>query len=156
MSWIVYADPFETTTALADGSFDIYTTAVFPENTSLTVARAWFVLYNDPTFTNLKMRIYNTRDVLLAESTNSVTKADLLTTEVNGHKETYFLFNKFSVRANEEYRFRIVATGYTYSVSSFVAWTRAYPDPVYRLNADLTYTGLLKSAYTLYFGGAQI
>lgn len=156
MSWIVYADPFETATQLADGSFDIYVDSVFPDDIILTRARAWFVLFNDPTVTSLKMRIYNTRDVMLAESTNAITKAELLTTEIHGHKECGFIFDNFRIRAGETYRFRVYATGYTYSTGSFVAWSRSYPDPVYRLNADLTYTGLLKSAYRLYFGGADL
>ncbi len=138
MTWTVYADPFSDADMSGTSRFSPFKP---DRNITLRAVRTWFVLYGDPTFTSLTAKIYTdpfTSSVhsigdLVATSTNTITKADLLTVDGtsydNGVRETYFEFDPFDLDGGDWYALVVNATGYTFSDSSHVAWMKAI-DPV--------------------------
>ena len=105
------------------------------QNLFLKAARAGVILYNNPTFTALSMRIYADRGgspgKLLHTSTNSFTKAELTTLD-HAYKEAYFEFNFAPLQRSTVYHFTLYATGYIGDSTAHVAWRISYPDPIYR------------------------
>lgn len=111
-------------------------------DTILKAVRTWFVVFNNPTFTDLNAKIYSdeirtisgtktghTPVTLLHTSTDSRTKAELHTSDY-GVKETYFTFNEVPLQGDTWYNLVINGTGYSPTASSYLAWKHAYPDPV--------------------------
>ena len=154
MAWKVWGEKLNET--LTDGSFSTYQNVKFNSNIALQACKTWIVLYNNPTFTDLKLRVYNENDVLLYESSNVQLKNDILQTYNNGYKEIWFNFDKANFKGTDNYRFRLVASGYTYSDASHIAWAHNWPDPVYRNNISYGYSDLLVSPYYIYFIGSEL
>ena len=157
MSWIVYADSFSSDNF---NNFNLLQPVIFSENTVLNYARAWVVMYNAPSFTNLSMKIfsYNLSSLkggLLYTSTNAWTLPQI-TTEDNAIKEIYFEFNKIPLSKDNTYYFSIGGTGATFTSSSHVAWKKAYPDPIYTTNVNTTYTSMGTNPYEIYFVGSKL
>jgi len=113
------------------------------KNVQLKAIRTQILIYNNPTFTNINCKIYtddyqngvHSPGVLLATSTDSRTKADM-TSEDYGAIETYFNFDKIALNEATWYNVVINGTGYSPTASSYLAWVKAYPDPV--LTTDYT------------------
>lgn len=128
----------------------------FASNIDVIAIRTWFIIFNDPDFTGIKLNIYsmrgNTPLKKLATSTNTFLKADICTLE-NGVKEIYFDFENFQARAGEYYGIVPEIEGYTPALDSYVAWKKAWPDPVYRLGLTLGLKSKLNSPFDLYFIG---
>lgn len=131
----------------------------FTANTILIAARSWFIFYNDPAFTNLTMEVWTNNagepGVLLATSTNTWTKAELIT-EDHGFKEIYFKFDQLNMRAGDTYHFCPKLSGYTGTTSTHVAWKKAFPDPVLSSGLTVTFESLGGSPYAIYFIGGEL
>ena len=95
------------------------------------------------------MKLYASRDSapagIIATSTSSWSKADLLTTYSNGAKEIYFEFNYIPLQKDTTYHLVLNCSGYTYSDSNHMAWRKGWPDPIY--DAPTVFPDLLKSQY---------
>lgn len=148
MAWRVFGERFETSDFTAP--YRVYQPIKFASLTSKNVRvkaiRTWFIVYNNPTFTSISLKIYSSRSgtpgSLLYTSSNSITKSQLIT-EDNGPKECFFEFDQpFAVDGNKQYVIVPVLTGYTGDDTSHVAWRRAFPDVVYDDNLTLTYVKL--------------
>jgi hypothetical protein len=95
---------------------------------------AGLAVYNDAAFGSLSMKLFSDRagspGMLIASSTNSYTKAQVLT-QNSALKFAGFVFNGILLQAAEWYHLLLVPSAYTGIDSSFVAWRVSYPDPQY-------------------------
>lgn len=160
MAWSVYGDNYSTS-AMTDTS--IFQPVTFGEDTILLAVRTWIILYNNPPFTSLNMKIYSNETIggsetpkkLLATSTNSLTKSEIITLE-NGIKEIYFEFNYPVFNGADIYSFVLNGVGYTGSDSSHISWMKAFPDPVYSSGYTPAIETLPYAPYQLYFIGSNL
>lgn len=139
MGWQVFGRVLDTAD-LSSGK-SVYQPVIFNNDVILKGFQSWFVVYNDPTFTNLYFQIYSlsgtTAKKLLYTSSNVVTKSEMITLDY-GIKGIPFLFDNAIFKGTDSYALVPRATGYTASASSYLAWKFAYPDPVYRTNVPLS------------------
>lgn len=140
MTWKVYG---EVLSASDLTSTNIRSTMKFHKNLFVKAIRTCLILYGNPTFTNMKMKIYdnntsgNTPSKLKATSINSFQTSDLLQTYAHGLKFIHFEFVPFGVNADDTYHAVLSADSYSPSESSFLAWRNYWPDPVYTTNVDV-------------------
>jgi hypothetical protein len=157
MGWKVYGE--RLLTADLTSNLRVYQRVNFNSDIILKACRVWLIAYNDPSFTSLTMDIYSisgtTPKKLLHSSTNSVLKADMLT-DTNGVKEIFFNFNSPTFKGVDTFGFVLRATGYTGTTSTHLAWKKAWPDPVYRLNVPVGLHVVGKSPYDIYFIGDEL
>lgn len=129
------------------------------KNTILTQCVAGLVLHDPTAFTGLVMKIYSDNGgspgVLIATSTNSWSRATLLTTADDyGVKWPYFNFNNVVLRAGLTYHFVINgASSYTKSNTEYIGWRIGYPDGVYD---DLAYTDQIRWYFDVAFLGKRL
>ncbi|MDZ4678395.1 MAG: hypothetical protein SGI74_12900 [Oligoflexia bacterium] len=105
--------------------------------------KTFMILYNDPVFTSLEMRIYSDNGGrpggLVYTSTNVQIKS-AITTLANAFKEIWFDFDQLpALPRDETFYFVLWANGYTGIETSHIAWQRAWPNPIQRsshLNLD--------------------
>jgi len=132
MAWSIWADPLLTADMSSTSKFITFGT---DSNCVMRAAKTWLVFNNVTAFTGLTMKLYASRDGapagLIATSTSSWAKADLLTTYSNGAKEIYFEFNYVPLQQNTTYHLVLNCSGYTYSDGAHMAWRKGWPDPVY-------------------------
>lgn len=159
MAWKVWGDRYETG-ELGDTGRD--QPVIFNKDVVLLAVRTWIIVYNDPTFTSLNMKIYSDRagvqGQLLHTSDNSFTKAEILT-EDNGVREIYFEFNAptgATLKGTDTYRFSLDGSGYVGTTGSHIAWRTAFPDPVYDTNITNDTSQLLVFPAALTFVGAEL
>jgi hypothetical protein len=99
------------------------------------------ILFNDPAFTDVRAEIWSddagAPGVLIAQSTNVWTKAELLTVDIHGYKLIGFTFDPFAIKSGNIYRAAIRMTGYTGDAASHIAWRHSYPDPQYQSGLTL-------------------
>lgn len=156
MGWRVWGDSYSTA-ALTDKS--MYQQVTFQNNYIIRGVRTWLVVYNDPAFTSINMKVYSNEGglprKLLYTSSNVLLKADVHTL-ANGVKEVYFDFDNASFRSGDSYHFVINAVGYTGSDTSHLAWMKAFPDPVYQTGLTISFSGLLTFPYQIYFIGSEL
>lgn len=158
MAWTVWGKNFDTGEL---SNTNLFCTFRMNSDTILKAVRTWFIVYNDPVFTNLNCKIYSdevrsgshTPVKLLHTSTDVRTKAELHTLPY-GVKETYFTFDEIPLQGDTWYNLVINGTGYTPTSTSYLAWMHSYPDPV------LTgYTPALEtinlSPFAIYFIGGE-
>jgi len=149
VSWKVYSIPYYTDASLTDTSVKQGLTFT-EENKVLKAVRIWLVFYNNPTFTSLNCKIYSSNLLLLHTSTNTQSKADLISLDY-GVKETYFEFNNPTMVKNELYYFVLNATGYTgASETKHIGWRNTYPDEYYPTSPALTKLDLYKFPLAIY------
>lgn len=136
-NWQVLAKPYYTDASLTDTSQ--FQPVKFAENTVLKAVMLWVVVFGDPTFTSLNLKIYSNDDEqvaktpkkLLYTSTNSWLKADVHT-EDYACRELYFEFANVNLRRDTWFNFVLGSSGYSgASVDSHLAWKLAFPDPQY-------------------------
>lgn len=159
MPFKVWGVPYETGQL---GSTDIYQPVRFNTNLILKAVRIWIIVNDDPTFTNLYMKIYSDSHgalthapgKLLHTSTNSLTKSEIIT-EANGVKEIYFTFNNVNVQGSTWYNFVLNGTGYAPTGDKLIAWRQAFPDPVYSTGLTVNTANLNKFPFTFYAIGAE-
>lgn len=99
----------------------------------LRAMRTKIIVFNDPVFTDLNMKIYSDNGgspgELIHTSTTSRTKAQLHTQD-NGVKETFFQFNDVPLKGGDTYHIVINGNGYSPTSNAYLAWMKAFPDPV--------------------------
>lgn len=137
-----------------------YQRFVFPESYALKAIRSRFVIYNNPTFSSLEMRIYSAIGTslgqLLYTSTKTWTKSEI-TSENNASREIYFDFdfNPY-FRGNDSIFLVPWLTGYTGTAASHVAWVKGYPDPAYTTGLTINIISAAKMPYAVGFIGAPL
>lgn len=98
-------------------------------------AQLGVILCNDPDFATLTARIYADRGgspgKLIASSSNSWSKAQVLVAQNNGIKFCGFTFPFVNLMAGEWYHLALIPTAYTGDYDSHVGWRISYPDPQY-------------------------
>ena len=159
MVWNIYGTRWETG-ELADTT--LFQTQQPVDDIVLRAVRTWIVVFNAPTFSNLTLKIYSNDDdsgsdapgVLLHSSTTTWNLADL-TTEDNACKEIYFEFPDISLNGSDKYSFVMQADSYTYLTSSFLAWRKAWPDPIYTAAYTPTIPNMGRAPFELYLVGAD-
>jgi hypothetical protein len=153
--WTVYADSYSTNADFSNGVKSVRTK--FGTGTILTVVRTWIVLYNNPTFSSLTMKIYSdkngSKDKLLYSSTNSFNKADIFTKQ-NGVAEIYFNFDKIPLDSYNWYHFSLSGTSSDFADDKHLAWKSSYPFPVYTTGITGA-TNLTEYPYLISFVGAE-
>lgn len=157
MPWHVWGRPI-TTTEMTDTT--VHQPVIFNKKLILEGCRIWMVVYNDPVFTDLSMKIYSDRDglpkKLLHTSTSSITKSQMHTLP-NGVKEIFFTFDRPIFTETDTYHFVLTGTGYTGDDNSHLAWKKAFPDAVYQEGLPtLAMIRLGIWPYDIYFIGAEL
>jgi hypothetical protein len=128
--------------------------------TKVKAISSWFVVYNSPSFTNFKMRIYADQlglpsDVLF-EMDKSFIPGDLLTTHAYGLKEVRFdNANPIWLRANTRYHAVPFVTGAAFTASSYIAWVKGFPDPNTDPDNPVTTVGIATVPFYLAMIGAD-
>lgn len=157
MGWTVWADDFTVGDMSGVSKFQPVT---FGKDLILRAVRTWIVVYDDPAFTSLNMKIYSnegsyTPKKLLATSTNVITKAELHTLP-NAVKEIWFEFDYPVFNGNDVYNVVINGTGYAPTGDKHLAWMKGFPDPVYSTAYVPAIETLPYAPYQLYFIGADL
>lgn len=134
--WRSWAEQIQTDDAT--NSNRIFQPFKFKQNSVLRAARAWFVFYGDPSFSNLKLEIYSmsSSSVVLSKITESVNvwQKSQITTEPNAMKELYFNFSELAFVKADWLCIIPRMTGYTFAESSHVSLMSGFPTPPYRDN----------------------
>lgn len=142
---------------------DIYQPVKFNSNIILRAVRIWVIVYDDPDFTDLTMKIYSdtpTTDLdhvpgkLLHTAENTITKAEMITLD-NGFKEIYFRFDDVNLNGSTWYNFVLNGTGYAPTGDKHIAWRQAFPDPVYSTGLTIDIANLFRFPFSFYAIGAE-
>lgn len=137
----------------------VYQKFIPSENIALQGIRTFIIIYNNPSFTSLNMKLYSNRSGapagLISTSTNAPTKAQIITLD-HGLKEIYFDFNNEVLKADETYHFVLNATGYTGTTTSHIAWKHSYPDPAYQTNVNMSAEGAYVTPFDLSIFGRKL
>lgn len=161
MTWEVYGVEFDSGEMTSSEII-----APFKPKTDLILKaiRTWVIFVNDPTFTDLTMKIYSTdtdaggqpiAKKLLYTSTNSPTKSEILTL-ANGVNEIYFDYDNIPLDSETLYCCVLNGTGYSPAFgSSFVAWRLGFPDPYYRTGLTIANGNEAKMPYMFYLIGGE-
>ena len=97
----------------------------------------------NPTMTALTLSLWSNQggspSKLIATSTNSKTRSQLLGASANNYGFGWFgfTFNGIALRAGASYHLALRCTGYTYAAGTHIGWLFAYPDPPYRTGITL-------------------
>lgn len=153
MAWQVFGARFETADFTGDPvHFQCFTPA---KTLALKAIQSWFVLYNNPTFAGLKMKIYSVKNSipyqLLWTSDENIADADVLLTYDNGIKALYFGFSTPPyLRGGDTYAIVPAFTSYTGTESAHIAWKKTLGDKVYTHFESLIYKNHVgRNAYDL-------
>ena len=156
MGWKVFADPFETSDLTGVARFQ---PIKFNQDMILRAVRTWIVVYNNPAFTNLNMKIYSNNagypKKLIATSTNVQLKASIHTLD-NAVKEMWFEFDYPVFKGADTYHLVINGSGYTFAEGSHLAWMKGFPDPVYSTGYTPAIETMLYAPYQCYCLGASL
>lgn len=140
MTWKMYG---ETLAASDLSTTNIRCPIKFNSNVLVKGIRTCVILYGNPTYTNLRMKIYdnnfltNEPSLIKSTSLNAFNPNDLLETHPYGVKFIYFEFTPFGVDRNDLYHAVLSADSYAPTDNSFIAWRNFWPDPVYTENIAL-------------------
>lgn len=158
MGWQVWADSYDAS-SLSDKS--LYQPFRPNQNILIKALRTWFVIYNDPIFTSLNARIYATDSgedrtpTKLIATSDSRTKAQIHT-EDYGIRETWFEWSPVvELEADTWYAIVINGVGYNPTLSSYLSWMKAYPDPVLPTDYTNNLITVHRAPYQIYFIGAS-
>lgn len=159
MTWKVWGTIYNTSDA---SNTNISQKVKFTSNQLIVAARTWVVVYNNPTFTSISLKIYSDRagtpGKLLHTCDTARVKTDLVTL-ANALIEPYFEFNApdgIPVKANDSYHFVLNMSGYTGDQTSHLAWKKDFPDPVYRDNLNYEFEDLLVAPHAITFISAEL
>lgn len=157
MGWRVFGERLDT--ADMTPPYRVFQPLTFNSTMRLKAIRTWFSIYNNPTFTDISLKLYTYRnsapDILISTSSNSVAKASVHTLS-NGMKEVGFYWtNPLAFHSGEQVAVVPVLSGYTGTSSSHVAWVRGYPDGIYKTNVSQVWANLLTRPFSLYLIGKE-
>lgn len=146
------------TTAEASNT-DIFQTFIPSNNIIVDVISSAYVFYNDPTFTNIFLKVYTnldgSPDQLIMTSTDTWLSDEIYTNGYLGAlKKLKFNFDKHPFKADESYHVVTNISGYTYADGTHIAWRNTYPDPTYTLNLTQSTKRLLNYPYDIVVEGA--
>lgn len=156
MAWEVYGIPYYNNSELTDTT--VYQSLKFDRSAVLRAVRIWVIIYNDPTFTSLNLKLYSNNEnaanpapaTLLETSANTWVKGDLHSLSY-ACKEIHFEFDYHTLRRDTWYHFVLNASGYSGAAADkHLAWRYSYPDPVYPENITLEKRALGRYPLTLY------
>jgi hypothetical protein len=126
MTWRVYAQAYETDASLTD--FSIVQEVSFDYPQTMRAALLWLVFFNDPTFTSLSLKVYNSNLTQLIATSTARLKADLFT-ENYAVKQVYFEFGDLPL-FKDTYNLVLSASGYSGASSSkHIGWKLASDSP---------------------------
>lgn len=156
--WRVYGE--ELKTADVNGvSLRVTAPFIARKNYVLRASRVFFVAVGDPAFTAISFKIYSDRGgtpgAVLAVSTNSTLKADIMT-EDHGIYSFYQEWDDVNLRIDETYHLVPFVSGYTYSDTSLLLWKLVWPSPIYRTNVDNDFNDLTNSPYEFSLVGSRL
>jgi len=158
MGWKVFGWGYSTS-ELTDKS--VFQPIKFNKNILLRAIRTWIIVYNDPDFTSLNLKLYsdNTDEgshepIKLLATSESKTKADIITLE-NGVREVAFIFDDYPINKDTYYNLVLNGAGYTGSSNECLAWRKGFPDPVYSSGYTPAIETVNKSPYEVYAIGAE-
>lgn len=155
MAWKVFGDTYNNDSELGTKSYR----CKFLNPEIIRTVRTWVIFYNNPSITNLNMKIYTDNNgqigSLLHTSTNSLTKSQMITL-ANGCKEIYFTFDDVSIDNLNYYHYVLTGLSSGLSSTSTIAWKHGWPDNIYRTGLSLSFEELLVSPYDVYFEGAKL
>jgi len=157
--WTVWGDDWESGELASTAK---YQPIRFNGNYIVRSIRTWIIVINDPVFTNMNMKIYSNEVVsgddtpkkLLHTSTDVRTKAEIHTLP-HAVKEIYFTFDDIPVQEGTFYNVVINGFGYVPTVSSYLAWMKGFPDPVYSNNYTPALETITKAPYQMYAIGSS-
>ena len=131
MGYDVFGAPYDTG-QLSDTSN--FTKFKFKSNLILKAIRINIIVIDNPTFTDLNLKVYSDRagvpDKLLATSTNVQTKAAIHTL-ANAAKEIFFEFAEQAFLGEVFYHLVLNGTGYSPTASKYLLWEIQGVDPIY-------------------------
>lgn len=138
----------------------VYVSVTFNKNFVLKAVRTWVIIYNNPTFTALQLRVYSNKNGAPAQLIHTFDKQWSLA-EITDYdyalKEIYFDVTLPRFFKDEDvYHFALWATDYTGDGSSHVAWKRGYHDPNAVLSVVPNTANLLHVPPNMAFIGADL
>lgn len=156
--WSVYGNVLAT--ADIDGSTKSQAMKFKPNSDIVVRAfRTWFVCFNSPVFTQLRLRLYEDQNgsagKLIATSSNFHIPSDLYT-DPYALKGTYFEFEYLPLKSTNYYHVLPYATGYTGNDSTHLAWVKGWPDNEYRTGLALDFEEIHVSPYRFAIVGADL
>ena len=165
MSWTVWFDAYETAGQAQDTT--CFQGLKWDDNYIITTMRAWIVIVNSPSFTNMVMKVYGndesqaefTPSNLIATSTNPFSISDVNIGGSflgNGVFEVGFQFDGLHVRKDTTYNFVMNFDGYFPTATSYVGWKRAWPDPVAQTGFTPTGLNLNTAPFEVYGVGDKL
>lgn len=154
MAWEVLGRTYYNDSDLTDTT--VFQSIKFDYNVAIRALKLWVIVFNDPTFTSLNLKVYannenaatNQPSSLLATADNTWAKADLHTQDYAA-KEIYFEFaNDLVLGGDSWYHVALNATGYSgASETSHLSWMYAYPNIYY--SEGVTLSKVTASTYPL-------
>lgn len=129
MTWSVYGKPYYNDSDMTDTS--IYQRVSFREAKTIRAMLVDLIFYNDPTFTDLTLKIYGVGPSGLIYTSSPRIKTALGISEPYAVSQVYFEFNDVALAAETEYDFVLNASGYTGNgEGKHIAWKTSFPDPI--------------------------
>jgi len=157
MGWRVWGERIDT--ADFSGTPRVFQPVKPNDNIVLLAVRTWVIFYNNPTLTNLTMKIYSNSGgsplKLLHSSTTTHTKAAMITL-ANGIKEVYFEFSNVPLKSTDTYHFALAGSGYTGTGTTHIAWMKGYPDPIYKTGITTSFEFLVRAPYQMSIVAAEL
>lgn len=152
--WRMLGKPIETVdnSASAPG---VYQNFKLPENILLKAVIADVIHYNNPTYSNIQIKIYGDRNgqigKLLYTSSGSISKVLIASVENHACKQIYFTFDAPpALRAGENYYAALFINGaYVGNASTHIAWKSTWTDPIF--DTGITQTQAKAAKYPLKF-----
>ncbi len=129
-------------------------------DTEVKIIKTKIVLYNSPTFGNLKASIWEVANNQLinkiSESSNQFFNQDI-TLAANAVKEIYFSFNNgVTIKANATYAIALFCSSYSGNANSHIAWVKEIVDQTYTVTGTtLNQKNLNKLPYWISLIGSK-
>jgi len=120
----------------------------------------WIIIFNDPTFTDLKMNIFassgGTPSTLIAAATNTRTKANIHTLD-NAVKYIGYTFDNVPLQTDTTYHIVLSATGYSPTSTKFIAWRQGASQSEITYDTGITadLTKIAVQPYMIIISGAE-
>ncbi len=156
MSFTLYGK--RLTNSHFSGAPVVFQPFTLPNITRLKAVRSWFIAYNNPTFTQLEMRIYANNLGMptdLLHTFDKVWTLSEITSSAYAAKELYFDFTTpIWLRSGTLYHLVPWVTGASFSVGSHLSWVKGFPDPNMGTSLDVGNQNIAQlPAYAAFIGG---